>query len=224
MPNLLEKELKTILERCQEAKIPLFVIGAFSIRAYDCLLRISRDIDLAVSSEHWPNLKRVLTMQGYTLSRQAVWITAIKTTEEELIEINIALNGITDLNSTSTFLITHHKAQLRQPSDLDFALPVLSLEGIFITKLIAQRDKDVADLLAILLLQEGTLNTQRFWYEAEESRLSKKLPRRLNELIERINSGEAMSVWFERTRSILSDEEMRSALVQLDHLQKGYPY
>ncbi len=91
---------------------------------------------------------------------------------------------------------------------------MLSLESIFITKLIAQRDKDVADLLAILLLQPGSLNPQRFWYEAEESGLLPKLPERLNELVERIDSGEAMSMWFERTRTILSDNEIQAALVQ----------
>jgi hypothetical protein len=76
---------------------------------------------------------------------------------------------------------------------------VLSLESIFITKLIAQRDKDVADLLAILLLQPGSLNPQRFWYEAEESGLLPKLPERLNELVERIDSG----VFFQTMKSKL---------------------
>ena len=221
MPNLLENELKTILEVCQKIQIPVFVIGAFSVRAYNCLLRVSQDLDLAVRNEHWPRLKQVLTEQNYSISAEDVWITATKTTGQDIIEINIALDGITDLNSASTFLITHHQPQFRQPSDLDFPLPVLSLESIFISKLIAQRDKDVADLLAILLLRPDNLNPQRFWYEADESGLTSKLPARLGELVERINSGEAMSMWFERTRTILSDNETQSTLSQLHRLQKA---
>ncbi len=223
MCNLLESELKTILVMCQEASIPVFVIGAFSVRAYHCLLRVSQDLDLAISSEHWLRLKQVLIEQGYSLTAEDVWITATKIIGPETIEINIALDGITDLNSASIFLLTHHQPQLHQPSDLDFPLPVLSLESIFITKLIAQRDKDVADLLAILLLQPGSLNPQRFWYAAEEAGLLLKLPARLNELVEHIDSGAAMSMWFERTRTMLSDSEIHTALVQLWQLQKTYP-
>jgi hypothetical protein len=224
MPNLLDLELKAILAACQEAEIPVFVIGAFSVRAYDCLVRVSQDLDLALSSAHWPPLKQVLIEQGYTLSAEAVWITATKTTAQDLIEINIALDAITDLNSASAFPITHCQPKLRQPSDLDFSLPVLSLESIFITKLIAQRDKDVADLLAILLLQPGSLNPQRFWDEVEEAGLLLEIPGRLDELVERIQSGEAMSMWFERTSTILSGDETELALAQLHRLQKIYPY
>lgn len=78
MCNLLEAELKTILVMCQEAQIPVFVIGAFSVRAYNCLLRVSQDLDLAISSEHWLRLKQVLLEQGYSLTAEDVWITATK--------------------------------------------------------------------------------------------------------------------------------------------------
>ncbi|RLC65997.1 MAG: hypothetical protein DRI48_05755 [Chloroflexi bacterium] len=68
MPDLLETELKTILEICREAQIPVFVIGAFSVRAYNCLLRVSQDLDLAINSEHWPHLKQVLLKQVILLA------------------------------------------------------------------------------------------------------------------------------------------------------------
>ncbi len=224
MSNLIEAELKTILKLCQESHLPVFVIGAFSLRAYNCLLRVSQDLDLAVSSTHFAELKQLLLEQGYAVARESVWVTATKMINQEIIEINIALNGITDLNSASTFLITQQQPEFHQPADLDFPLPVLPLESVFITKLIAQRDKDIADLLAILLLQPDSLNPQRFWYEAEKSGLIAKLPRRLNELVERINSGESMSIWFERTRTVLSDEEIQLALHQLSRLQKRNKY
>lgn len=139
-------------------------------------------------------------------------------------EINIALNGITDLNSASTFLITQVLPEFRQPSGLDFALPVLSLEGVFITKLIAQREKDVVDLLSILLLKPNSLKPQRFWYEAEESGLTHKLPSRLDELVKRIEDGEAMSIWYQQMELILSHEETQSALAQLHRLRKSFPF
>ena len=81
----------------------------------------------------------------------------------------------------------------------------------------------MADLIAILLLQQSNLNPRRFWYEAEESGLIAQLRNRLDELIKRFTSGEAMSIWFERTRLILSDAETHSALAQLHRLQKAFP-
>ena len=42
MPPPLETELKAILEACRQAQVPVFVVGAFSVRAYDCLQRISQ--------------------------------------------------------------------------------------------------------------------------------------------------------------------------------------
>lgn len=59
MSNLLEKELQTILAACEQIPISLFVVGAYSIRAYDCLLRISQDLDLAVRRENWQALKKI---------------------------------------------------------------------------------------------------------------------------------------------------------------------
>lgn len=172
MPDLLENELKAILLACQQASISVFVVGAFSVRAYNCLLRPSRDLDLAVSRENEPALKKILTTLGYSIVTDGtIWITAIKGSGRSQIELNIALDGITDLNSASTYQIREHQPELHQPSDLNFSLPVLSLEGVFITKLIAQREKDVADLLAILLTKPNSLNPQSFWYEAEESGL-----------------------------------------------------
>jgi hypothetical protein len=150
-------------------------------------------------------------------------VTALKSVNEELIEINIALDGVTDLNSDSTFSITQYQPELRQPSDLDFPLPVLSLESVFITKLIAQRDKDVADLLAILLLQSARMDAQRFWQEADSTQLTAKLPQRLSELIEHIRSDEAMSIWYERTGLVLSDAEKETALSQLQQLRQARP-
>jgi hypothetical protein len=205
MHNLLEGELEAILVACEQVPISIFVVGAYSVRAYDCLLRVSGDLDLAVSNEQWQALKKIIIKQGYSIvTDETLWITALKGFDEGEIEIelNIALNGITDLNSASTFLITEHKPELRQPADLYFPLPVLSLEGVFITKLIAQREKDIADLLSILLLKANHLNSPRFWYEAEESGLIRKLPARLRELVKRIHDGEAMSIWYQHTELI----------------------
>jgi hypothetical protein len=134
VPDHYENELKAILLACQQASISVFVVGAFSVRAYNCLLRPSRDLDLAVSRKNGQALKEILTTIGYSIVTDGtLWITATRGSGRSQIELNVALDGITNLNSASTFLITEHQPKLHQPSDLNFSLPkILSLLIIFI--------------------------------------------------------------------------------------------
>ncbi len=60
MNDPLLPELRAILESCKRERVPVFVIGAFSVHAYVSLIRTSKDLDFAVASGHWPALKAVL--------------------------------------------------------------------------------------------------------------------------------------------------------------------
>lgn len=48
MEEHLLRELGTILEACDRRDVTVFVIGAFSVRAYGSLLRRTLDLNLAV--------------------------------------------------------------------------------------------------------------------------------------------------------------------------------
>ena len=211
--DLLVNELRRVLTACEQANLPVFVIGAFSVRAYDCLFRVSQDLDLAVTSEHWPKLKELLESFGYTVAPDQVWITAIKSFGEYLIEINIALNGVTDLDSAIVYPLRRHRLEHHQPADVDFALPVLPLEAVLITKLIALRDKDVADVLGILLQRGKDIQTERFWKFARVAKIVRPLRKRLQQVIDYLRTGEALSIWYDRIGALLTDAERDSALV-----------
>jgi len=214
-------ELQKILTACEERRLTVFVIGAFSVRAYDSLFRASQDLDLAVTAEEWPKLKQLLESLGYTVAPEQVWITAVKPVGDGQIEINIALNGVTDLDSATTYPLNLHRPERHQPADLDFPLPVLPLESVLITKLIALREKDVADLLGILIQRGETIRPEQFWQYAGAADLDRQLRERLRQLIDHLGSGEAISIWYDRTGTILTDDDRTSMRTVIRRLLKS---
>jgi hypothetical protein len=214
-------ELQQVLTACEKLHLPVFVIGAFSVRAYDCLFRASYDLDLAVTSEYWPKLKQLLESLGYSVAPDQVWITAVKSLGESQIEINVALNAVTDLNSGIAYPLTHHHPERHQPADLDFGLPVLPLEAVLITKLIALRDQDVADVLGVLLERGDDIQAERFWQFVRAARIARPVRERLHRVIDYLSSGEALSVWYDRTGALLTDTERDAALVIVQRLLKS---
>lgn len=222
--ELLVGELQQVLAACKKAGIPVFVIGAFSVRAYDCLLRVSQDLDLAVTSDYWPKLKRLLGSLGYSITPEQIWMTATKPIGDSQIEINIALNGVTDLDSAITYPLAHHRPEPHRPVDLDFDLPVLPLEAVLITKLIALREKDLADLLSIFLQRGSDIQPERFWRFAHAAGITRRLRERLHEVVDQVRGGEAVSVWYDRMGAILTDPERDSTLAIIQHLLKGKRY
>lgn len=214
-------ELQKILTACEERRLTVFVIGAFSVRAYDSLFRASQDLDLAVTAEEWPKLKQLLESLGYTVAPEQVWITAVKPVGDGQIEINIALDGVTDLDSATTYPLNLHRPERHQPADLDFPLPVLPLESVLITKLIALREKDVADLLGILIQRGEAIRPEEFWRYAGAADLDRQLRERLRQLIDHLDSGEAISIWYDRTGTILTDDDRTSMRTVIRRLLKS---
>jgi hypothetical protein len=220
MNDPLSDELRAILDACSRAGMPVLVIGAFSVRAYNLLFRVSGDLDLAIPSEHWPRLKSVLASLGFEIISEGLWATASKNVGEDDVEVHVALDSITDFNSAVTFPIVQERPEFHQPDDLDFALPVMPLEAVFLTKLIALRDKDVADLTAILLHRTRELNPSRFWQSVASAGLESHIRDRLDELASLFRGGEAMSTWYAVAGEILTETQQQAALDVIQRLLK----
>lgn len=221
MSDPLSDELRAILDACVRVRLPVLVIGAFSVRAYNCLFRVSGDLDLAIASEHWPRLKDALASLGFETISEGLWATASKKLGEDTLEVHIALDRVTDFNSAITFPIGREPPELHRPDDLDFALPVMPLEAVFLSKLIALRDKDLADLTAILLYKTDALSPVRLWQRAADTGLEDHVRNRLEELTALVRGGEAMSTWYAVTGEILTEAQQSAALNTIRRLLKS---
>lgn len=61
------QELGEILSKCRQRGLRVYVIGAYSVRAYGYLLRQSFDLDLAVERPYLDGLLAVLRELGFAV-------------------------------------------------------------------------------------------------------------------------------------------------------------
>ena len=205
-------ELQALLEACRQRGVAVFVIGGFGVRAYGSLLRRTLDLDLAVIAGAWPALAEVLKAQGYRLSSAGIWVTATKGEGEDAVEIHIAVGDVVDVQSAARYPVGIEPGVRRSVPDLDIALPVFTLEGLLITKLMALRDNDVVDVVALLLQHAEQVDVERFWSQVEEAGLSALLNDRLAELEEVLQSEEVNAIWWDRLGLMLDEGERWTAL------------
>jgi hypothetical protein len=213
------REVQAILEACNRRGIALFVIGAFAVGAYGSLLRRTLDLDLAVEREVWPALAEVLEGQGYRLAPAGIWVTATKGEGEGGVEIHIALGDVTDVHSALSYPVRVEPGTQRSLPDSNIVLPVFTLEGMLITKLIALRDNDVVDIVALMFRHADQIDAERFWNRAAAAGLESALEDRLAELEEMLRGGEVDAVWWDRLGLMLDESECQAALKVVRHLQ-----
>jgi hypothetical protein len=97
------------------------------------------------------------------------------------------------------------------------------LEGVFLTKLIALRDKDIADLVGILMNKADKMDSRPLWERVIAANLQDFVENRLNELIELLRGGEAMSAWYIATGQVLASEKSEAMEKTLRRLLKARP-
>lgn len=209
-------ELQALLEACRQRDVAVFVIGGFGVRAYGSLLRRTLDLDLAVTTRAWPALAEVLKVHGYHLSSAGIWATAIKGEGEEAVEIHIAVGDVVDVQSAARYPVGIEPGVRRSLPDSDIALPVFTLEGLLITKLMALRDNDVVDVVALLSQHADQIDTERFWQQVEEAGLNRLLEDRLADLVEILHSEEVNAIWWDRL-GLMLDEGERCATLDVVH-------
>jgi len=213
-------ELQALLEACRQRGVEVFVIGGFGVRAYGSLLRRTLDLDLAVAAKAWHALAEVLNTQGYRLSSAGIWATATKGEGEEAVEIHIAVGDVVDVQSAARYPVGIEPGIVRPLPDSDIALPVFTLEGLLITKLMALRDNDVVDIVALLLQHAEQVDAARFWHQVEEAELETLLEDRLAELEEILQSKEVNAIWWDRLGLMLDEGEQRLVLMAVRRLRR----
>ncbi len=147
-----------------------------------------------------------------------MWKTARE--REESVEIHIAVGDVVDVQSDSRYPLNIEPGAQRFLPDSEMPLPVFSLEGLLITKLMALRDNDVVDVVALLVQHFNQVDGRRFWNQVGGAGLAALLENRLAELVEILRSKEVDAIWWDRLGLMLDPSERRLALESLRRLQK----
>lgn len=219
---LLLKELKAIIEESVKRGINVVVIGAFCVKAYDCLLRKSHDLDLAIAGDEFAPLAQLLKDLGFFVHPRNIWATAEKQIGETLVAVHIAVDEILDLNSQNSFPIRDEKKAFIKSNQVGFGIPALSLSGLLITKLIALRENDIVDVVSILTNKFDALSSQELHLKAEGSNNLLPIRRRLIELRELIESDEIDAIWYIRANQMFPAEEKAALLDKINKLLKPF--
>ena len=94
MEHVLMQQLREILSRCRERGVRVYVIGAYSVRAYGYLLRQSFDLDLAVERPYLDGLLTLLQELGFTVQPVDVWFAAEKKVGDVQVAVHMAVDYI----------------------------------------------------------------------------------------------------------------------------------
>ncbi len=210
---LLLAELKAITEESKKRGIKIFVIGAFCVKAYDCLVRESYDLDLGIKSEAFEPLAALLKELGYSVCPRDIWVTAEKQSGDEQIAIHIAVDEILDVNSQNRYPLRDEEAVLRRYAGQNLQVPALSLSGLLITKLIAFRENDIVDVVAILIEKFDDLNSEELYEKVSRSQNLPAVHRRLIDLLDLFETDEIDGIWFVRLRQTLPTE-VKAGLIE----------
>lgn len=219
---LLLKELKAIIEESVKRGVNVVVIGAFCVKAYDCLLRKSDDLDLAIAGDEFAPLAQLLKDLGFSVHPKNIWVTAEKKIDDKLLAVHIAVDEILDLNSQNSFPIRDEKKEFIKSKQVDFGIPALSLSGLLITKLIALRENDIVDVVSILTKKFDALSSQELYLKAEGSNNLLSMRRRLIELRGLIESNEIDAIWYIQANQVFPAEEKAALLDKINKLLKPF--
>lgn len=126
------------------------------------------------------------------------------------------------MNSQNRYSIENEQAVVLKHEKLNFEIPVLSLSGLLITKLISFRENDIIDIVSILTERFDDLEPQELYSKTLQSGNLQAIQRRLIELREFFESGEIDAIWYIWLNRTLPAEVKAKLLDRINKLLKPF--
>jgi hypothetical protein len=207
------EELHAIAGEAARRSLPYVVIGAFAVRTYlgrpD--RRLTRDIDLLVATGGWPGFRRLLAERGYQVYEIGPWWRAERGTGPGATGIDIAIDRVVDMGTFESYPLDPRAAASRAESGGQ-PIPVPGIEDLLALKLLSHRDKDLLDVLALLLDAGESLSRDRFVDAIEARDLGIPVRRGYLLLRAEIESGALLGLWAQRFGKPLDPQRAAGAL------------
>ena len=174
-----------------------------AVRAYlaEPWRRATRDVDLVVDPDDTQKLEQVLTELAFRIYPVGPWRRA----ERRELWVDIAVGKVVDMASFVAYEVDATQAVSIPRGDV-VGLPVAPFEDLVAMKLIAHRDKDLLDVLA--LMRESALDGTAFRRRIAQREVEIPVRRGCLELVAMAELGTAQRLWRERQGSFLHDAEL----------------
>lgn len=188
----LAEVLAEVVLKCYELHIDLLLIGAFAVRAYAMRRRLTTDLDFVAPRSAQSNLAALFKSLGYEYSAHTRFggVRAIKYVGGAKVQLDVDIDAVRDENTGSEYAIPDEsfirKTRVRitpiegGPAVEAYALP---LADLLVLKLMADRDQDAADAVALILAELSPDVIADFKRKAQNARLVNRINTRLGHLV-----------------------------------------
>lgn len=144
------------------------------------------------------------------------WWRAERGTGEGRRVVDVAVERVVDMASFESYPITPERAVWRAEG-AGPKIPVPSLEELLVLKLLAHRDKDMLDVIA-LLRDAGPVDGERFWQGIDLEDVEVPARRGYLVLMAEIRSGGLQQLWEDRFGEPLEPRDLEVVTATLEDL------
>ena len=218
----LKDALEQILELCREFDVHPRLIGGLAVRGFARRKRFTHDIDLAISRNDKPNFIMVLKRLGFEYQDLTKFegVKATKRVGNTSVEIHISVERLWDMTSNQTYTLSPDSAHVAIDDAGNLVAPTVSVEDLLILKLMPLRDRDLGDVIA-LLLDLPAIDAKKFWANCERTNIPHHIAAQLIKLENALRSGNFREVWSEFYGAPLAAREVLVVIEKIRSLQKA---
>ncbi len=218
----LKQALREILNLCHAYDVHPRLIGGLAVRGFARRKRFTHDIDLAINRYDKPNLIAILKQLGFDYQdlTQFEGVKATKRVSNTTIEIHISVERLWDMTSNQTYTLSPDSTEVPIDDAGTLLAPVVCAEDLLILKLMPLRDRDMSDIIA-LLLDVSPIDAPKFWENCERTDNTHHIAAQLTRLASALRSGDFRQAWEEFYDERLSARDVLIVLDKVRSLQKA---
>jgi len=197
------QDLKKLVEEAKKWDLKLVLIGGYAVRAYTKPRRFTKDLDFVTNREGLGQMKGFLHYMIYEYKSGEFWLSGSKKLNETWIDLHMSVDKVHDITTgydypvTPDFFKNSQKrkitAYFEENSHMSLQAQISSIEDLLIMKLIPLRDKDLVDIIALILDSYDQMNPLRLYQSIHEANLRSDINSRLTTLFLQIKRRERIN-------------------------------
>jgi hypothetical protein len=218
----LKQTLEQLLELCRQFGVRPRLIGGLAVRGFARRKRFTHDIDLAISRYDKPNLIAILKQMGFDYQdlTQFEGVKATKCIGNTVVEIHVSVDRLWDMTSNQTYTLSSDSTETPVDDTGALLVPTVSAEDLLILKLMPLRDRDLSDVIA-LLLDVPAIDARAFWANCERTGNTRHIAAQLTKLENALKTGDFREAWADFYGEPLSMHDALVVLEKVRSLQKA---
>jgi len=218
----LKQTLEQLLELCRQFGVRPRLIGGLAVRGFARRKRFTHDIDLAISRYDKPNLIAILKQMGFDYQdlTQFEGVKATKRIGNTVVEIHVSVDRLWDMTSNQTYTLSSDSTETPVDDTGALLVPTVSAEDLLILKLMPLRDRDLSDVIA-LLLDVPAIDSRAFWANCDRTGNTRHIAAQLTKLKNALKTGDFREAWADFYGEPLSMHDALVVLEKVRSLQKA---